>query len=226
MKKNIVIACSKDWFFRDTQVKKFIKQKNIFILKKKKKLNIKNLNKINPKYIFFPHWGYKVEDNILENFKCICFHTAPLPFGRGGSPIQNLIKLGFKKSTVLAIKMEKILDSGPIYLKEKVDLSGNLSEIFERISKKIFIMIRKFLKRKYIPKKQLGKIKNFKRLKEKNNSINFKSDLNIIYDQIRMLDDTSYPKAFIRKGEYKVQFFNAKIKKKNIFLNAKISKEY
>ena len=84
---------------------------------------------------------------------CICFHTAPLPFGRGGSPIQNQIKLGFKRTKVCALKMEKILDAGPIYLTEKILLNGNLSD-FKKNIKKIYIMIKKILKRTKIKKQK------------------------------------------------------------------------
>ena len=225
MKYNIIIACSKNWFFKERKIKKFLRQKNVYLFKNKKDLNLKKLEKINPKYIFFPHWSYKVEDNILKKFKCICFHTAPLPFGRGGSPIQNQIKLGFKRTKVCALKMEKILDAGPIYLTEKILLNGNLSEILKRISDKIYIMIKKILKKEPKLKKQKGKIYNFKRLGEKDNIINLKNNLSSVYDQIRMLDDLSYPNAYIKKGNCKIEFFNAKIKKNNIYVNAKIFKK-
>ena len=66
--------------------------KKYYFIRKKSDLNMKNLKKINPKYIFFPHWSHKVPQIILDNFECVCFHTAPLPYGRGGSPIQNLIQ--------------------------------------------------------------------------------------------------------------------------------------
>ena len=93
MKYNIIIACSKNWFLREKKIKKFLELKNVYIIKNKRDLNLKKLARIKPKYIFFPHWSYKVKDKIINKYNCICFHTAPLPFGRGGSPIQNLIKL-------------------------------------------------------------------------------------------------------------------------------------
>ena len=92
MQKKNIIVCSKKWFFKSEIIKKFIKKNNFIILKKKNQINLKYLNKINPDIIFFPHWSYKVNKNIIKKYNCICFHTAPLPFGRGGSPIQNMIK--------------------------------------------------------------------------------------------------------------------------------------
>ena len=101
--KKILIVCSKDWFLNSKHFIKFNKNKKIFCIKEKKKLNLQNLNKINPKFIFFPHWSYKVNKNIIKKFNCVCFHTAPLPYGRGGSPIQNLILKKFKKDNIIKI---------------------------------------------------------------------------------------------------------------------------
>ena len=42
-----------------------------------------------------------------------------LPFGRGGSPLQNLIVRGFEETMTSAIKVTKGIDTGDIYLKEK-----------------------------------------------------------------------------------------------------------
>ena len=94
MKDKILIACSKNWFVKNKFVRIFLKKKNknkFIIISKKKDLNLSNLNKINPKIIFFPHWSHIVSEKIIIKYKCICFHTSPLPYGRGGSPIQNLI---------------------------------------------------------------------------------------------------------------------------------------
>ena len=40
-----------------------------------------------------------------------------LPYGRGGSPLQNLIARGFLETKISAILVEKQLDAGPVYLK-------------------------------------------------------------------------------------------------------------
>ena len=75
MKKKIIIACSKRWFTDNEKVKKYLIQnkKTIEIITKKKYLNLKNLNKIQPNIIFFPHWSYLVNEKIVNKFKCICF---------------------------------------------------------------------------------------------------------------------------------------------------------
>ena len=223
-KYNVIIACSKNWFLRDKKVQKFLKEKNVFLIENKNKLTLKYLSKIKPKYIFFPHWSFIIKKNILNKYTCICFHSTALPFGRGGSPIQNLIKRDFKNTKICALKMENKIDAGPIYLKENLNLNGNLSEIFEKISIKVLIMINKICKKKIRPKKQTGEPLYFKRLEIKDNLIDFNKDLKKIFNQIRMLDDPLYPKSFINVGKYKIKFFNAKIKNKMIRVNAEIGK--
>ncbi len=223
MNKKIVIACSKKWFLNEPKIKKFIKRKNIILITERKKLKYKFLKKINPTEIFFPHWSYKVNNIIYNNFKCICFHTAPLPFGRGGSPIQNLIIRNFKKTPVCAIKMTNVLDGGPIYLKENVSLSGNLEKIFQRISLKILDMIKILISKNINPKKQTGLIYKFKRIKEKNSQIKNEKNIFEIYDKIRMLDAENYPKAFIKINKFNFSFTNAILKNNSIMCNVKIN---
>ena len=220
----ILFVSSKKWFFLNKDIKKLIKKKNIYKITDKKKLNLKNISKINPTKIFFPHWSYRVPDKILKKFECICFHTAPLPYGRGGSPIQNLIIRKFKKAPVCAIKMTNKIDSGPIYLKKNISLNGSLNEIFERISNAILFMITKIIKNKIIPKHQSGKPLYFKRINEKESIINQFEKLDSIYDKIRMLDSDEYPNAYYKFGNTIIKLQGAKTKKNYILCNAKIFK--
>mgnify|MGYP006090241853 FL=1 len=220
----ILFVSSKKWFFLNKDIKKLIKKKNIYKITDKKKLNLKNISKINPTKIFFPHWSYRVPDKILKKFECICFHTAPLPYGRGGSPIQNLIIRKFKKAPVCAIKMTNKIDSGPIYSKKNISLKGSLNEIFERISNAILFMITKIIKNKIIPKHQSGKPLYFKRINEQETIINQLEKLDSVYDKIRMLDSDEYPNAYYKFGNTIIKLQGAKTKKNYILCNAKIFK--
>ena len=127
------------------EVKKYLKL--IQIISKKNDLNLKiNL-------IFFPHWSYLVDKKITNKFKCICFHSAPLPYGRGGSPIQNLIVRDFKQTPVCAIEMTEKIDAGGIYLKQNLSLKGDLNDILNSMSVKILRMMKIILKKKNYTKK-------------------------------------------------------------------------
>tara|TARA_B100000787_G_C16148473_1_gene275420 strand:- start:431 stop:1111 length:681 start_codon:yes stop_codon:yes gene_type:complete len=224
MQKKIVIASSKKWFFEIENVKKFIKKNNFIILKNKNQITLKYLNKIKPNFIFFPHWSYKINQNIIKKYNCICFHAAPLPFGRGGSPIQNMILKKFKKSPVCAIQMTNEIDSGPIYLKKMISLSGNLEDIFIRISFAIIQMIKIIIKKRITPKKQIGKVFKFERIKKKQSEIKKEKNINEIFDKIRMLSAEEYPNAYIKINNFKI-FFTKPIKRNNsISCNAEILK--
>ena len=208
---NYIIVTSKKWFLENNK-KSFTNK--FFLINRKKDLNIKLLSKLKPKYIFFPHWSHIVPAKILNEFNCICFHTSNLPFGRGGSPIQNLIKRKIYSTYVCAIKMTNVLDGGPIYCKKKIKLTGSLDKIFMELSKKIMQMMLFILKNNPKPKIQKGKELYFKRLKPKDSKINTKEKLIDIYDKIRMLDHKEYPNAFLKSGKYAF-FFRKALKKKN-----------
>lgn len=205
MKKILIV--SKSNFF-----KKKIKNKNFFFINNKKKLNLKYLDRINPNIIFFPHWSFKVDEVIIQKYLCIGFHCSPLPYGRGGTPIQNMILKGFSKTTLCAIKMEKEYDTGPIYKKVSVSLSGSGSEILERLYSIIFKIIKSLLTKLPKPKKQVGKPTYFKRRKPSDSKIKNNFNLFRLYDFIRMLDvkEVNFPKAYLKIGKNKFEFFNVK----------------
>ena len=69
---------------------------NWHLMSDKDELAMDKLKEINPRYIFFPHWSWIVPEDILNAYECVCFHMTDVPYGRGGSPLQNLIIRGHK----------------------------------------------------------------------------------------------------------------------------------
>ena len=210
-----IVASSKDWFKIHTKSKEY-KALNIIEISKKDELNVKKINEINPKFIFFPHWNWKVPTQIHKKYDCIVFHTAPLPRGRGGSPIQNLILQGHKESPVCALKMTDVLDGGPVYDFINVSLSGNIDEIFSRIAFCVEKLILKICQSEINPTEQKGDVSIFKRLSENDNELSTNCSLEELYDRIRMVDGQNYPKAFIKFGNKKIEFSNAFFDGKNL----------
>ena len=210
---NFLIASSKPWTF--------VEYKNRFknsiddwrYIDKKEKLDKDYLKILKPKYIFFPHWSWIVPEDILKKYECICFHMTDLPFGRGGSPLQNLIKNGYDKTKISALKMTPIVDSGPIYLKRDLDLSGTAQNIYERSTKIIYDMMEEIISNDIAPTEQIGEVKNFKRLSDNDNLLPEFCLPREAYNHIRMLDAETYPKAFIKYGSFKIEFFGAKLGK-------------
>ena len=146
----IMVCNSKEWFKLSDQL---LSNHQILSIKKKDELNLETLDRFKPDLVFFPHWNWIVSNEIFEKYTCILFHTAPLPFGRGGSPIQNLIKCGYKKSPVCALAMSEGIDTGPIYDQIDISLQGPLSEILDRLNNVVNLLMLRlliiFLSQKY-----------------------------------------------------------------------------
>ena len=217
-----VIALSNNLY---DKTKIFTKKDMIFI-KNKKDLTFETLKKINPEYVFFPHWSYIIEPQIYNNFNCIIFHMTDLPFGRGGSPLQNLIERNIYKTKISAIKCVKELDAGDIYLKKDFDISyGTAEEIYTRAGEIISEMIDEIIKVKPIPKPQEGEIVNFKRRTSKQSNMNAIKQIKKIYDHIRMLDANGYPTAYLKLNNLKYEFSNAKLENNRILAQVEIKED-
>ncbi|WP_417829386.1 formyltransferase family protein [Thalassospira sp.] len=203
---NIVIACSKNWFTVPDALKR---NHSVLVIKDRDLLTLERMQDVCPDVIFFPHWNWVVPTEIHEAFTCIVFHTAPLPYGRGGSPIQNLILNGVKRAPVCALRMSDQLDAGPIYSRKYVDLHGRLSEIFSGINVAIGELMEELVVCMPDPKDQEGEVYYFSRRKEEDNRIPEGVSASDIYDRIRMLDDPDYPNSYILFGSLKIEFFNS-----------------
>jgi len=210
----ILIATIKSWNINNAlKFKDMVgDQYDINVVSDKKDLNSSTLKKLNPLYIFFPHWSWIIPEEVYSVYECIVFHMTDLPYGRGGSPLQNLILNKMYKTKISAIKVEKDLDSGLVYLKRNLIIeNGSAEKIYKKASDVIFFkMIPFILKYKPMPKTQQGKIVTFKRRNPSDSDL-LKAKINNlrdIYDFIRMLDAEGYPKAFINKNGLKISFSN------------------
>lgn len=171
--------------------------------------NLEMLNDFKPSKIFIPHWSHIIPHEIYENYECVVFHMTDLPFGRGGSPLQNLISRGYKTTKISAIKVEKGLDTGNIYMKKPLGLEGTATEIFERASLIIKEMIFEIIEKTIAPVPQVGEVTEFKRRKPAESNLVELTDLDKVYDYIRMLDCDGYPHAFIETATLRFEFINA-----------------
>jgi len=182
-------------------------------------LNKSKIIKYSPKIIFFIHWSEKIPSEIFKRYLCIQFHSSDLPQFKGGSPIQNQIISGLKKTKITAFKVSDKIDSGDICLKNVLDLSGTAAQIYKNMEKKSVLMIRHLSRKKKIKfYKQKGKSSYFKRRKIRDSNIFSLKKPNIvkIFNFIRMLDAPGYTKANIDLKKYKILLENVKIKKNKI----------
>lgn len=164
-----------------------------------------------PRYIFFPHWSAIVPGSILQAHECLCFHMTDVPYGRGGSPLQNLIARGHKSTMLTALRMTATLDEGPVYFKRPLSLEGSAEEIFRRASELSARMMAEIVAHEPEPVPQEGETTVFTRRKPAQSELPENSTPEALYDHIRMLDAPEYPHAFLRHGSWVARFTGARL---------------
>ena len=185
-------------------------------------LTIEHLGAISPEFVFFPHWSHRIDRRIHETFACVIFHMTDLPFGRGGSPLQNLIVRGFSETKISALRCVSELDAGPIYLKRSLSLLGTAEEIFLRASDVIEGMIVEMLDKTPEAVAQTGVPTLFKRRKADEGDLALAESLEQAFDLIRMLDADGYPPAFVHIGPFKLEFTRASMRSGHLLANVRI----
>ncbi len=224
---NFVLATDKPW--HDAlydNLQNSIKGAKWFRIQNKQELTHQKLSEIQPAYIFIPHWSYIIPSEIYENFCCVVFHMTDLPYGRGGSPLQNLIVRGYKETKISAIQVQKGLDTGAVYLKKTLCLAGTAEEIFLRATTIIEEMIFEIIEKKLTPVPQVGEPVIFKRRKPEESNIAELEIIDQLYDYIRMLDCPGYPNAYLETKHFRLEFSRASLKSdESILADVRITKK-
>lgn len=222
---NYIVASSRVWRpslpenLRNRTGLKFIS------INRKEDLTPQTLETMSPQYIFFPHWSYIIPSDIFENYKCIIFHMTDVPFGRGGSPLQNLISRGVYETKISALRCVKELDAGPVYLKRPLTLYGSAEEIYLRAFEIIEDMICQIIKEQPVPVEQKGEITCFSRRQPEQSDIAELTSLNQVFDHIRMLDADGYPRAFLETEHFRFEFERASLKGGQVIADVKITEK-
>lgn len=215
--KTIVVATVKEWNIQNYFALKarFGDQFSFHLITSREELTYDYLSALNPVYVFFPHWSWIIPETIYNAFECVVFHMTDLPFGRGGSPMQNLIERGIYETKITALRVDGGLDTGDIYMKEPLNIaSGSAEANFKALSATIFeTMIPRFLEGPPLPQPQRGAAVTFKRRTPEQSDMGKGSftTLREVYDFIRMLDAEGYPRAYCRIGGITVAFSDAEL---------------
>ncbi|MCU7834947.1 MAG: methionyl-tRNA formyltransferase [gamma proteobacterium symbiont of Taylorina sp.] len=208
--RNYIVATLKSWNIEQYQ---HLIQKmpgNWYLMDSPEQLSIDKINEIQPEFIFFPHWSYKIPQEIFSAYECVVFHMTNVPFGRGGSPLQNLISRGVYQTKIVALKCEEELDAGPVYLRRDFYIEhGSAAEIYQKAAEIVFAMIEEIIQYHPLPEEQTGEVVYFPRRSPEMSE--FKEDFTLkqMYDHIRMLDAEGYPNAFISYGDYRLTMTQA-----------------
>lgn len=225
--ENILIVSEKSWNKElVSYLQSTMPQYAFYLISQKEDFTVERIGSISPVKIFIPHWSYIIPSAIFERYECIVFHMTDLPYGRGGSPLQNLIVRGLTATKLSALRLEVGLDTGPVYLKMDLSLSGTAEEIFVRVNKLVGKMIVEIIQNNLQPVPQEGDPVVFKRRKPEQSDMSGLEKLEEIFDYIRMLDADGYPHAYIEKGEFRYEFTRASIKADgSIVADVKITKK-
>ena len=151
---NIIIS-NKGWHRKFIEEVATRTESKVVYIDQRDKVTYECLKQLNPKYVFFPHWSYRIPDEVFVNFECVIFHMTDLPFGRGGSPLQNLIERGIYETRLSAIRCGKELDGGDVYLKAPLSLWGTAEEIYLRAAELSKEMQKKLIENEMESQKEL-----------------------------------------------------------------------
>lgn len=163
------------------------------------------VDELRPRYVFFPHWSWIVPDEILSASECVCFHETDVPYGRGGSPIQNLIARGHRETVVTALRMTPEVDAGPVYDRRPLSLEGLGEEIYLRAAYLAADMMRRIADEEPTPRAQKGAPVLFERRTPAQSRLPEGGTLRDLFDHVRMLDAAGYPRAFVDVGPWRLE---------------------
>jgi methionyl-tRNA formyltransferase len=189
-------------------------------------VTLSRLSEIAPEYVFFLHWSWAVPKEIVDRFECVCFHMTDLPYGRGGSPLQNLIRRGHRQTVMSAIRMTDEVDAGPVLLKEDLCLEGGAEEVFIRSSRLSARLIDRIIHERPEPREQTGDVVRFHRRTPEESELPADiEDLAAMHDFIRMLDAEGYPHAFLRSGPFRLELTRSTLYDGRIVADVTVTKE-
>ena len=224
---NYVLATSREW---NKPLAKQLEEKTghtFHLITRTEELTYERLRAISPRYVFFPHWSHIIPSEIHEAFECVIFHMTDLPYGRGGSPLQNLVLRGHQETQISALRCVAELDAGPVYMKRPLSLEGSASEIFLRAADVVQEMIEEIVRIEPLPEHQEGEPTVFRRRTPEQSNLREANLLTLkdFFDFIRMLDAPTYPLAFIEHEGFLLEFTHAQLLSDSIEARVRIRRK-
>lgn len=206
---NYLVATIKSWNIEAFQKYTADLPGSWHLITRQQQLTAELLEQLQPDYIFFPHRNWKVPADITSRYFCVCFHMTNLPFGRGGSPLQNLILRGFSSTQLTALQMTEQLDAGSIFSKVPLSLAGTATEIFQRAAPLVYQLIAQIISQRLTPQPQQGEAEYFSRRTPAQSQLPENLNVADLYNFIRMLDGEGYPPAFVEHAGWRLEFTEA-----------------
>jgi methionyl-tRNA formyltransferase len=86
-------------------------ERPVHTISKPAELQLEAVAALDPEWIFVPHWSHWIPEAIWSRWPTVIFHMTDLPYGRGGSPLQNLIQRGHSSTMLSALRCSAELDA-------------------------------------------------------------------------------------------------------------------
>lgn len=169
------------------------------------------LDTLSPRFVFFLHWNWIVPSTITETHECVVFHMTDVPYGRGGSPLQNLMVRGHDRTVVSALRMAAEVDAGPVYAKVPLELTGSAEEIYRRAGECSADIIEQMVADPPTPVEQHGDVTTFSRRTPDQSVLPTTGTVAEIDRFVRMLDADGYPRAFVEHGDLRLVLSDARL---------------
>ena len=147
-----------------------------------------------------------------------------MPFGRGGSPVQNLIARGVRETVISALRMTDEIDAGPVYRKRSLSLEGGGEEIFVRAARIMADMMVEIVETEPSPQPQEGEATVFRRRRPAQSRLPDDLSLPALFDHIRMLDAEGYPHAFLEVGPWRLELRRPALRTGEILADVRITR--
>ena len=215
---------STNGYFRS--IKEISKKNNLIYINPKninnKRIQLK-IRKINPDIMILVGYSQNIlseETFKIPKFGTINLHAGPLPYYRGGSPLNWMIINGEKKIGISIIQVDTGIDTGPILAQKFFKLSPNetINKLVKRVNKFYPILLRKTLKK--INKLQIKKITQnrnegtyFPKRKPEDGQIKFNTHTSSEIDRLVRALQYPYPGAYFYYKKNKIQIYQVTINK-------------
>jgi methionyl-tRNA formyltransferase len=211
MKKSIIVAGYRSWaidFF--DKIKNDNLDINFYFCENQSQL--KDLVRIDScLFVILAGWSWIIPSELIDEKIFFGLHPSDLPAYAGGSPIQNQIIEGINNTKMTLFKLNKKIDKGEIVYKEKINLHGDMDDIFKELTRSSIVLTNKLIKNypNILYEKQDHLKKNHKRIKPEKSRLTkseiVKKTTLQLYNEIRCRT-SPYPNVYIEDEMGRIYF--------------------
>lgn len=177
---------------------------------------------LNPDFFVVVAYGMILKQEILDmpKYASVNVHPSLLPELRGAAPIQNTLLQGKKETGTTIMKMEQSMDSGPIYLSQRINIEEK--ETSETLSKKLSLLSSQLLPEVLIDisegltpiPQDHSKATYCKKIEKSDGQIKEDQSAQDILNMLKAY--TPWPGVHFRTKDKKIKILQAEISSKNV----------